>query len=67
MNKELICMREESIHRLNMANINVKYDEAFEEVNTYEELLELERWAEVTRENELKRYMNTLRELLSEE
>lgn len=67
MNKELICMREESIHRLNMANINAKYDEAFEEVSTYEELLELNRWAEVTRENELKRYMNTLRELLSEE
>lgn len=66
MNKELICMREESIHRLNMANINTQYDAAFEEVSTYEELLELNRWAEVTRENELKRYVNTLKELLSE-
>lgn len=70
MNEQIkmdICVREESVHRYNMANINREYDEAFEEVSTYDELLELNQWAEVARENELKRHINTLRDLLAEE
>lgn len=62
-----ICVREESVHRYNMANINREYDEAFEEVSTYDELLELNQWAEVTRENEMKRFANVMRKLLTEE
>lgn len=65
--KQFICMREYNVHERNMKNIEIEYDIAFEKVSTHDEVLELNRWAEVTRANEMKRFSNTLRELLSEE
>lgn len=61
------CIHEESIHLNNLKNIEKKYDIAFDNASTYEELLELDRWAEVTRENEMKRFANAMRKLLTEE
>jgi ribosomal protein L31E len=65
--KQAICMREYNVHMRNMKSIEIEYDEAFEKVSKPEELLELNRWAEVTRAKEAERFVNTVREFLTDE
>lgn len=67
MNEQIktdICLREESVHRETLASIKKEYYKAFKCISTYEEVLELNRWEETSRANEMKRYVNTLKELL---
>lgn len=63
--RETILVRETEIHRRNIATFEEEYEKAFAEVNSYDELLELNEWAEISRKNEVKRYLDTLKQVFN--